>query len=377
LRILILYAGFLSRSSGTDERVFQIATGLANQGVKVKLSACVDPSNKPNVDHTNFIEFPDSTNVLKILAWVVQIVACSLKQKYDIVQMECFSPIKTLALFLLMRPFTRKFVIVLHDKRFKNDPRQSLAGKFRRSLQRVVLKLFDHSITPGIGLKKWFEELHGNSIQEKMTVIPNGVTSIDMNNVDCSELRHKHGLGGAFVALFFGSMVYRPNYETAMNLYKTSDFVSEEFKKRTNNRFVFAVAGIGSENLPKTEHFVPLGFVKKFEELLSFPDVIVLPHLPSYSGPHIKTNYAFLSRKPVIATNDAVKDMPFVFPNKHYIPFNIDEKTSLVDAIISVYQNKELQKSLATNALEYTKKFSWDNISRMHVDLYEHLLSQQ
>ena len=134
---------------------------------------------------------------------------------------------------------------------------------------------------------------------------------------------------------------------------------------------------MGSKALPKTECFIPLGFVKKLDELLSLPDVIVFPHTPSYSGPHVKTIYAFLSRKPVVATQDAIKDMPHVAQKKHFLPFDINEPNTLLKALTDLYHNRELGKSLALNAYLYSKKFSWTYISLLHLKLYKKMLQER
>jgi glycosyltransferase involved in cell wall biosynthesis len=378
LRIAILYSGLISRVNGTDERVLQIASGLAKQGIHVTLSASIEPPAKnPNLTNLNVIPAPRFPNFLSVFNWIAQLVSSGLTRKYDMIQIESFSSFKSLALSLLMRPFSKKSVIVFHDKQFKSDPRKSVTGRFHLILQRILLTLFDASITPGLSVKKWFEELHGNLVHEKMAVIPNGAPTLKIKeNIDYSHIRKKYGVDPSFAVLFFGSMIFKPNHEDAMHLYKISNFVSSRFEKSTEKKLIFIVAGIGSKTLPKTEHFIPLGFVKKLDELISLPDVMILPHMPSYSGPHVKTMYAFLSRKPVVATEDAVKDMPYVVPRKHFLPFDVNEPNSLLNALLNIHKDRELQKSLVTNAFQYTENFSWKRISLLHLKFYESLLNQ-
>jgi len=332
-----------------------------------------------NLTNLQIVAMPNRIVKLpSVLVWVAQLVACGLTHKYDIVQIESFPLPRTLALFLLLRPFSRKFIIVFHDKWFKQDPRKSVIGRLRLLLQRILLILFDASIIPGKSVKNWFEELHGKLVHEKMVVIPNGVPNLTIKkNINSSHLRKKYGIpSNTFVALFFGSMTFKPNYEAAMHLYKISNSVCSKFEKITKRKLIFVVAGIGSEILPKTENFLPLGFVEKLDELLSLPHVIVLPHTPSYSGPHVKTIYAFLSRKPVVATEDAVKDMPYINPKKHFLLFDIKSPNTLIDALLKLYYNKKLRKRLTLNAYQYAKKFSWERISLLHLKLYNNMLQK-
>lgn len=378
MHVAILYASSISGDYGTSERVLQIAKGLAYQGAQVTLSGTMGHHVKAlNLTNLRVIVMPN--RILRfpsVCGWIAQLVAGGLSRKYDIVQMENFSFPRTLALFLLLRPFSRKFVIVFHDKWFEHDPRKTIIGRLHVIVQRILLTLFDASITSGLSVKKWFEELHGE-LTNKMLVIPNGVPNLAITkNIDYSYLREKYKIdSNTFVALFFGAMTFKPNYDAALYLYNISDSTSKEFEKNTGRKLIFIVAGISSETLPKTEHFIPLGFVNELDELLSLPDVIVFPHLLSYSGPHVKTIYAFLSKKPVIASEDAVKDMPYVTPGKQFLPFDINEPDTLLESLTELHCNKELGKRLAINAYLYSKKFSWEHVSSVHLKLYEKLIS--
>ena len=376
MRIVILFAGHISRASGTDERVLQIANALADQGVEVTFSGVMETDLKGlNPIHLKVIAAPDT--ILKLpsfLMWVAKLVESA--RRADIVQIECFSFIRSLSLFLLLRPFSGKFLIVFHDKWFQQDPRKSISGKINLFLQKILLTLFDASITPGLSVKKWFEELHGKLVSEKMVVIPNGAPNFAIGrDFDNLRLREKYKVdSNAFIALFFGSMDSKPNYDAALCLYNISNPISQKFEKKTGKKLAFIVAGKGSEVLPKSGCYIPLGFVNELDELLSLPDVIVLPHLPSISGPHVKTIYSFLSKKPVIATDDAVKDMPGVTPREQFLPFDINNPVTLLACLTELYYDRHLCDSLTLNAYLNAQKFSWKAVSLMHIKLYEQLL---
>jgi glycosyltransferase involved in cell wall biosynthesis len=309
-----------------------------------------------------------------IFAWISRLIAASLTHRFDVIQIESFSLPRSLVLFILLRPISRRSVIVFHDKCFEQDPRNSIAGRLNLALQRTLIILFDASITPGLSIKEWFKELHG-AAANKIVVIPNGAPSLEIrSNNSPSHMRKKYNIDcNTFVALFFGSMTFKPNHDTALYLYRISDPTAKKFEQKTQKKLVFIVAGAGSETLPKTEHFVPLGFVDELSELLSLPDAIVLPHSPSYSGPHVKTMYALLSGRPLIASEDAVKDMPHLTSGEHFLPLDIKKPDALLESLMKLIQCKELGTRLALNAYLYSKKSSWKNIAIMHLNLYEKL----
>jgi glycosyltransferase involved in cell wall biosynthesis len=389
LRIVILKpVGYISRVFGTSERILQIANQLADKGVKVTLSGVFERDLKlHNPANLKLIAAPDSKLKLGgVLIWFSKLFVEG--KRADIVQIESsnfdeFSNsisifIRSLALFLLLRPFKVKFVIVLHDKCFQQDPRKSIKGKLNLFLQKVILNIFDASITPGLSIKEWFQELHGKIVR-KMVVIPNGAPNLAFDRTSNNlSLREKYELdSGAFLALFFGSMDFPPNYESALALYNISNLISHEFEKETGRSLAFIVAGNHSEILPESKCYIPLGFVNDLAELLSLPDVILLPHLPSYSGPHVKTVYAFLSKKPVIATDDAVKDMTGVFPGEHFLPFDLNDPATLLSCLKELCFDRNLGELLALNAYLYAQKFSWKTVSLMHMRLYKAIVSNR
>jgi hypothetical protein len=377
LRVAIFHRGTISDETGTDERVTQIARSLAKEGIDVTIIG--HKTTRLNLtlpENLHIIECPKKIIELYTLKWLVKLVADSLIRKYDIVQVETFTFIQSLAIFFALRPLNRKFIIVFHDKVFIDDPRKSISGKLKLFLQKILFNIYDISITPGISVKEWFKELLGEIIDRKMIVIPNGSPdTVEKKIGDYSHLREDYGImANAFVALFFGSMSFKPNYDSALYLYGISEQISKEFEKTTGIKLVFIIAGKDSEKLPKTEYYIPIGFVDEFNKLLSLPDTVVIPHLPSFSGPHVKTMYSFLSGKPVIATIDAVKDMPNVVPKKQFLEFIVDKPDTLLTCLINLYYQKDLVSYLVLNAKTYAISSSWSHISRLHLVLYNQML---
>jgi glycosyltransferase involved in cell wall biosynthesis len=376
LSVAIIYSGLLARVNGTSERVLQIAENLSNEGAQVTLSGFVeDDSKATGLSDTRIILIPSKkTRFLGIIKWFIKMVESIPNGKYDVVQIESFPFFRTLILFLMFQPFSKKFVIVHHDNLFKTDPRNTIRGYFQISLQKLLFVLFDAVITPGKTAKTWFVGFHGKIAENKIVVIPNGTPRL-IKKYDKTYLIKKYRLpGNSLSVLFFGSMKFEPNFASAMRLYEISEHVSISFEKINGVRINFFVAGFGSETLPKSEFFTPLGFIKDLNEMLSISDVVVLPQTISHSGPHVKTLYAFLSGIPVVATLDAVKDLQSVTNNNHFLLFSLNEPESLIQALTSLYKDKLLGQRISDNALHYAERYSWSNIAKLHLILYRKLL---
>jgi hypothetical protein len=373
LNVAILYTDTLKPVNGTSERVVQIATALSDQGVHVTLSGFVEKNSKSlNKKNLKIIELPASKfDFFGVCNWFARLIADVLvKRKYDIIQIECFPFLSTLLIVLFFHPLAKKIIIVFHDKRFKDDPRKSIQGSFQLIIQRTLLILCDIAITPGLSVKKYFTDLHGKIADTKIIVIPNGVpNSISEQCNNCLNLPPK-----SFKVLFFGSMKFKPNYDDALRLYEISKLIGAKFKEITKTDILFLIAGRGSEILPKSDMFLPCGFVEHLNDIFFLSDVIILPHSPSYSGPHVKTLYAFLSGKPVVATRDAVKDLLDIEENKHFLLFDLDDNGRLLRTLVQLFFDEDARLNLATNSLSYVKNFSWNGISSLHIKTYERLL---
>jgi glycosyltransferase involved in cell wall biosynthesis len=378
LHIAILYSSDIDRGVGTSERILQIAKELADQSFQVTLGAARYSKRLLRSENIEVIAMPPGkTTILQTFKWLCTLVARGLTFRYDIVQVEALST-TSLVMFFIFRLVGKRFVMVFHDKEFtENNPQKNFSGKLRLLVQRIVLIIFDASITPGLSVKNFFARLHGRIINEKMIVIPNGIPNFNIRkDIDNIGIRRKYGLDiDAFIVLFFGAMTFHPNYETAFYIYGISDSICKQFEKTSRRKLLFVIAGLGTEALPKTDCFIPIGYVEELDELFTLPDAIVLPHAPSYSGPHVKTSYAFLSGKPVVATKDAVKDIEYVVPKKNFLLIDHENPGSLLQALEDLRFDPQLGKNLACNAYLDSQKFTWKYVASLHVRLYQELLS--
>ena len=272
-----------------------------------------------------------------------------------------------------LRLVVRKTVVMFHGIwYYDRDPRESVAGRASAFVQKMTILLSHGSIAPGEIMKQWFYDLHGEVVRQKMVVIPNGVRDLKVKrNV---RVRGKYGLEGPVSCLFFGAMFYRPNYESALALFNLSRRVSEKFMESTGRRLVFLVAGSGSERLPRSDCYIPLGFVEDLDEMYSLADFVVLAHTQTGTGPHVKTLYSFLSNVPVLATPEAVMDIPGIQDGVHYRGFSMEEPNTLSAALLELSADAGASRQLASNALTYVRGSTWRRIASQYLDLYRRIL---
>lgn len=349
-------------------REWRIAQGLLKCGLQVDLHMRVQgPINPP--PNLKIVPLPEKVSSIQTIRWLIKVLVDS--RGSDVIQVEEFDMLRSLLLYLLLRRFTKLSVLVLHDMYWKSDPRK--AGFWRKvewSLQHIVIRLYDVTVLAGEELKDWYRNLHGYPLSRKFVTIPNGSPEIDLRHYDREELRKKFLLKGDFVASFFGSMRFEPNRQAVQYIYDVSEYVVEYFEQGTRKKLLFLVAGEGTEHFARTPSVIPLGFVKDLWEVLALSDVCVIPHLPSFSGPHVKTMYSFAAGKPVVSTPDGVKGMHSLIDGVHFLAFNPYVPESLAEALVKLALERKLYLALERNGRAYALSHSWQSVAEMYHSLY-------
>lgn len=376
MKVLIVALAALPPIGGTSERIWRISKGLAKMGLDVTVYMGVHSQVKEERNLHPFNLPSSQLDLLNVLKWFVHLL-CRSKTS-DIVQIECFSPFRSLILCVLLKPLARGLVLVLHDKYWLYDPRKGrLMDKVEYLLQHFAFCLYDKIIVTGKELKEWYLFLHGTEFSDKVIVIYSGVPLVELKEYD-QPMKEKFGLPmDAFIALFFGSMLFEPNRNAVRYIYQVSEKVAKRFEELTKMRLLFIVAGIGTKSFERTQFVIPLGFVNDVFELLAVGDVCVIPHEPSYSGPHVKTLYSFAAGKPVVSTMDGVKDMPAVESDAHFLLFKMEDVNSLVDALARLALNGELRERICNNAYVHARSYTWEHIAERHYRIYEKLCYKQ
>jgi len=382
-KILISFCG-LPITDGTSERIIQVAQNLAAKGnfvtlhveVREGLKGINIPRNlqlvkKPVINKVSDILL----NISPMLTWLARTYKLG---KYDIGQLEGVPIFKALIYFIAFKPVCKKVIFVLHDVRDQcHISTITLLDKIKLRIQSFILKLFNLIITPAENhAEELVRVINDSNIRNRIVVIPNGAPSkIIPPESDVDKLRSKYKLpANAFLVLFFGNLRYKPNFLAAKFLYNNHTILARKFKQITNKKLVVLLAGKGSERFPRTENFIPLGFVENIFEIIKCSDVIVVPDDDYLSAPHVKILYSFIIGKPVILTKNATIGLPNAKNEEHFLIFDINDLNSLVQNLVRIYYDRKLVERITRNCKRYAETMSWEFIAGLHELLYIHLL---
>lgn len=373
MRICITTLEIVPPVGGTGERIWSIAQELSRMELEVTLYAPLRCSEAS--DTVKLCKLPHSRSDI---ADAIRLLLSLFKLEVsDVLQIEIRDPIKTLLLYCLLSPLARKVVVVLHDKCWQQDPRRiSIRGKIKYLIQRMIFDLCQLIVVPSDELREWYILLHGRKYLGKLAVIPNGAPNLRLRTYSKENIREKFGIpAGDFVALFFGYLGFEPNKIAALWIYEAADNAARLFKELTGRNLLFVISGIGSEIFPRTAHVLPLGFTENIMDPLSAADACIFPHGPSFSGPHIKTIYAFAAAKAVVTTPDGVKGMKDVVERVHYLAFNMNDVSAVSKVLAELALDSDLRERIQSNAQAYARSYTWRHVAESYLEYYAKLLN--
>lgn len=201
----------------------------------------------------------------------------------------------------------------------------------------------------------------------KIFVIPHGAYNF---LIRFKKLQDKETINyNNYKILFFGYILRRKGLEY---LIKAEPYISKEIP---NIKIIIAGEGNVTPYLKYIQDSSKFEIYNEYisdqmvAELFVRSDVVVVPYTFHLGHSGVLT-IALSFGKPVIVTN--VGDFPniirdgregFVVPPK--------DPEALAEAIIKILQDDKLRKRMSKNALKRAKELSWDNIAKMHVEVYE------
>ena len=111
LRLLIIAGDFLPPCSGSSERIWNIARILRKLGCRVILSMHIwKPFKTTEVE---IIPFPRwRFYLLSVMRWLTRIVP---NARHSVLQVELFSPLRSLAIRVALYPLVKRAILVIHD----------------------------------------------------------------------------------------------------------------------------------------------------------------------------------------------------------------------------------------------------------------------
>jgi|Deesub1362A_J573_1020465.scaffolds.fasta_scaffold00052_94 glycosyltransferase involved in cell wall biosynthesis len=202
-------------------------------------------------------------------------------------------------------------------------------------------------------------------VPSKIEVIPHGAYSFFKNFAKVNEI-----YDGEKVVLFFGYVQENKGLEY---LLKAMKIVMEDIK---DVKLVIAGEGdmeryntlIGKLDGSRLEIYNEFISNELAAQLFQRASVVILPYI-HHKGHSGVLTIALSFGKPVVITDAG--DLPSVIENRMegFIVPTKDSK-ALADAIVKILGDNKLRKNMSKNALRKAEKLSWNNIAKMHMEVY-------
>jgi len=227
---------------------------------------------------------------------------------------------------------------------------------------------YDWAITPSIYSKKSLSDAGFDS--KKITVAYHGIDSRFKPKIK-SNLRQKYGLEGVKLFGFIGRL--RDFGQKGVDyLLEATKIVVQEIPDAK-----LVLAGSGFEYVKPI--IKKLGIEKSVIYLGRISDSMVpkfYSMLDVFAGASIAEGFGFVYAEasrcgtPVIATNSS--SIPEIILNgKTGILVPIRNSKALAEAIIKLLNDQQLSRKMGKNGAQYTKKFTWENSVKQHLEVYE------
>lgn len=261
----------------------------------------------------------------------------------------------------------KKIVITVHNV----FPHEN--NNINRLLNKIILSFGDKFIVHSYKNKEIFLNMY-NVPQENISVIPMGILEpTPIKGISKNEARDYLKISyDKKVMLHFGNI---RDYKGLDILLESFKFIIEEI-----DNVLLIIAGKPWGNWNKYEEIIKknclesfiikyLDFVPPFdvEYYFSASDVIVLPY-KYFDSQSAVGALALPFKKPLMVT--ALGGLPDFVRDENAIA-KPNDVISLARKIIRVLSDDELLKKLSKDSDELSRKYSWDNISEMTLNLYE------
>ncbi len=284
------------------------------------------------------------------------------KEKFDILHFHGVGILITLT--LLKKSFSKNILT------FHMLPENSLSFSLAKSLQFVykeILDRIDKGTVPSKPVLKYMPKKY----VKKISIVPNG---IDLEVFKARNSKIRKFLDGKINILFVGRLDKRKGLKHLIRAY-------EQVKRKYKNiRLIIVGEGYSKEYYQKLvdkrciEDVVFEGYVKD-EDLVNYYATCDIFCSPSVQGESFGVTLleAMASGKPVIASK--ITGYRDVFRNSNALLF-VKPKSiqGLVRGVSKLIENKKLRKQMGINGLKEVKKYSWENVGKQFLKIYEDTL---
>lgn len=232
----------------------------------------------------------------------------------------------------------------------------------KRALEKVSKKI----ISVSEGVKREILENY-NVPEEKITVIPNGVDLEEFKPYPQKriEIRNQYNIDENDIVLLFTGYEFRR---------KGLEYVIKALPDIDKNVKLFAVGKSNPKPFQKlanelgvSDTVIFTGFVPEIKDYYAASDIFVFP--TAYEAFSLATLEAVASGLPILATEvNGTEELIDDGHNGFFIkrdPADISEKINIL------IEDKSLRKQMGKNARKTAKNYSWDEIARRTLEVYE------
>lgn len=360
--------------------VLQLSKSLVKEGHEVEVF-CSD-SSKTEGSITPLNEVIEGIKVSRFRTWLSLsyfhkfypgVFFKLLSTDFDIIHVQGIRKVESYFALLAAKLKGKKVIISTHNP-FVVDENE------RSSLSNLYIKL--HDVTFGFLFLKFFDKFLTLSKEEdqqldkfgvskdKIKVIPNAVPNIIWEKGDTEKIAKRYKINISnwqAIVLSLGRITRRKGLQ---NLKKSIDTLSDT---------LFVMAGPDDGYVSKLKELFGnaknvkfLGSIERSEtkDVFSLCDIFILPSLYEPFG--IVLIEAMAKGKPVIATK--IGGPKEIVKSKFGYLVDPTDQTAIKEKIEYLVKNKNVRQKMGNEALREAKKYSWNIVFNMYLNVYNNLL---
>jgi glycosyltransferase involved in cell wall biosynthesis len=316
----------------------------------------------------------------KMLAFFVRssffLVREQWKQRYDLIHIHSLPDFEVFAA-LYPKLTGSKVILDIHDivpefyaSKFNSSPK-SLTFKMLVGVERMSAAFSDHVI---VSNHIWEKRLQGRSVEDhKLTTIMN------YPDTQIFQARGRNRSDGKFVILYPGSLNYHQGLDVAIRAFSLiqKEAVNAEFHIYGSGgefgSLKALIAEMGLQNRVLLKGSLP---IDEMASVIENADLGVVPKRKDGFG-----NEAFSTKILEFMALNVPMIIPDTEVDTHYFNdtvakfFSAGDDASLADAMLLMFNNRELRETLARNATNFVKSYSWEANKGMYLGIVDALVS--
>lgn len=360
---------------GTAERTIQMSRYMIKSGIECEILTTdigLTPSVTEKLDGIDLTACPCLWRRFFVPRGCLEKIKASIASADIVHLMGHWSVLNVLAFFCLVR-LKKPYVVCPAGSLPIYGRSKLLKRAFNALLGNRMMRNANGVIAVTDGDRRHMREY--GVADDRVVVIPNGVSFDGRAAADSSTFRESHGLGDARIVLFMGRL----------NHIKGPDLLVRAFcnvRSRFPNH-VLVLAGPDGGMLDELKSYVAdngasdsvrfVGYLGEAEKIQAYREADLLV-IPSRQEPmSIVVLEAGREGTPVMVTDKCDFDVIEEFDGGLVVPASVD---GLKRGLVAILEERDKLERMGANLERYVRaNFSWDSIVRKYVELYEKILN--